>query len=132
MSGCNCHAKYTTPGTPPDDKVPPCNCHAKNKGGHPRFYALLEELAELHHRKNADYSEPGTALGNLLAAKRVGLTPFMGVMVRLQDKFARIENLVRKGGVGEVKTESLRDTLIDNAVYSLLAIVLLEEEGKTA
>ncbi len=112
------------------DPTPSQNATTQNRSGHPRFYALLEELADLHNRKNQDYSEPGQALGNLLAATRVGITPFLGVAVRLQDKFSRFENLVRKGGKGAVVDEKIDDTLRDMAVYSLLAIILWEEGAR--
>jgi hypothetical protein len=97
------------------------------RSGHPRFYALLEELADLHSRKNQDYSEPNQALGNLLASERIGLPPFTGVMIRMQDKFCRLENLTKKKGEAAVIDEKITDTLRDLAVYSLLAIVLWEE-----
>lgn len=95
--------------------------------GHPRFYKLLEEMADLHDRKNHDYSKEEDPLSNLRACKAIGLTPFMGVMVRLQDKWARLITFVKKGQL-KVKDESVKDTLMDNAVYSLLGIILLEEE----
>jgi hypothetical protein len=113
------------------DPPRPQNATTQKRSGHPRFYALLEELADLHNRKNQDYSEPGQALGNLLAATRVGLTPFLGVAVRLQDKFSRFENLIRKGGHGAVVDEKIDDTLRDMAIYSLLAIILWEEAAKS-
>ncbi len=34
----------------------------KKYRGHPRFYELLEELKELHGRKNADYSKEEDSL----------------------------------------------------------------------
>lgn len=99
----------------------------KERHGHPKFYELLEQMADLHDRKNHDYSKEEDPLSNLRACKAIGLTPFMGVMVRLQDKWARLITFVKKGQL-KVKDESIKDTLMDNAVYSLLGIILLEEE----
>lgn len=99
----------------------------KDYHGHPRFYEILKEIAELHDRKNHDYSKQDDPLSNLRACTQLGLTPFMGVMVRLQDKWARLVNFVKKGQL-KVKDESVKDTLMDNAVYSILAIILLEED----
>ncbi|MBW2135765.1 MAG: DUF1599 domain-containing protein [Deltaproteobacteria bacterium] len=95
--------------------------------GHPLFYDLLEKMADLHARKNANYADPTDPLSNLRRCERLGISPFMGVLVRLQDKWSRIENLAR--GVPDRVGESLEDTLMDNAVYSLLAIILLREMG---
>jgi hypothetical protein len=94
--------------------------------GHPLFYDLLEEMADLHARKNANYADQKEPLSNLRRCKALGISPLMGVLVRLQDKWSRIENLAR--GVPDLVGESLEDTLMDNAVYSLLAIILLREE----
>src|SRR3990167_4121170 len=103
----------------------------ENKRGSPRFYELLEEIADLHNRKNANYAEDDDPLSNLrLCDKYFNVDPFLGVMVRLSDKWSRISQL-SKGKQDEVG-ESIKDTLMDNAIYSLLAIVLWEEKQKTS
>lgn len=103
--------------------------HTKKRYGHPRFYEMLEAMAELHSRKNHDYAGTSDPLKNLRACKRLELDPFMGVMVRLQDKWSRLEEFVKSGTL-MVKNESVKDTLMDNAVYSILAIILYEEQEK--
>ena len=97
--------------------------------GHPRFYEILEQMKELHSRKNHDYAGTSDPLKNLRACERLELKPFMGVMVRLQDKWSRLEEFVKSGSL-MVKNESVIDTLLDNAVYSVLAIILYEEQHK--
>lgn len=97
--------------------------------GHPRFYEILEQMKELHSRKNHDYAGTSDPLKNLRACERLKLKPFMGVMVRLQDKWSRLEEFVKSGTL-MVKNESVIDTLMDNAVYSVLAIILYEEQQK--
>jgi len=99
--------------------------------GHPGFYLLLLEMAELHSRKNHDYSGEGDPLKNLRAPERIGVNAFTGVMVRLQDKWSRLEQFMRSGKF-LVKGEGVIDTLIDNAVYSLLAILLYKEMANKA
>lgn len=99
------------------------------KFGHPGFYELLDQMAELHSRKNHDYAGTSDPLKNLRACERLNLKPFMGVMVRLQDKWSRLEEFVKSGQL-MVKNESVIDTLMDNAVYSLLAILLYKEQQK--
>ena len=97
--------------------------------GHPRFYEILKEMAELHSRKNHDYAGTSDPLKNLRACERLELDPFMGVMVRLQDKWSRLEEFVKSEKL-MVKGEGVKDTLMDNAVYSILAVILYEEQKK--
>lgn len=101
----------------------------KKRRGHPRFYLLLEELANLHSSKNHDYATDENPLRNLKSCEKMGIPAWKGVMVRLTDKWDRISNFVLKGKL-EVSNETVLDTLMDNAVYSLLAIILLEETAE--
>lgn len=114
-----------------------CNCHPASavrispRKGHPRFHELLEAAAELHAAKSQDYGAgPDDPLGNLRAAERLGVSPFMGVMIRMQDKMARLEALVKNGSPAVV-SESMTDTLRDLAAYSYLAIILWEESKRS-
>ena len=88
--------------------------------GHPRFYELLKVMAEMHSNKSHDYASRQDPLYNL---RQFG---WKGVVVRLGDKFCRLKGFVEKGEL-KVKDESIIDTFLDNAIYSLLAIVLYEE-----
>ena len=92
--------------------------------GSTRFYALLEEIAELHSRKNHDYAATTDPLSNLRMAETFGVPAWKGVLIRMSDKWSRITQLVSGK---QPKNESLKDSLLDLAVYSLLTIVLLEE-----
>ena len=94
--------------------------------GHLGFYKLLADMAKLHSRKNHDYAGKGNPLRNFYKCKEQGIEPWRGVMVRLSDKWSRLESFCQQGTL-EVKGESIVDTLMDNAVYSLLAILLFEE-----
>jgi hypothetical protein len=92
--------------------------------GDPRFYDLLEEIAELHSRKSHDYTPAGDPLANFKRSERFGVPAWKSALVRMGDKWARIEQL----SVGKAaQNESLRDSLVDNAVYSLLAVLLVED-----
>lgn len=93
----------------------------------PAFVALVDEILKLHESKNSDYAKDSDPLSNLRRCQAFGIEPFKGVLVRLTDKWSRIEELA---GGKTPKHESLRDSLIDNAVYSLLAVLLLDEQAK--
>jgi len=97
--------------------------------GHPRFYELLQEMADLHSRKNHDYSGNENPLKNLRECEEIGVPAWKGILVRLIDKWGRLKTYARTGTF-EVKDESVKDTLMDNAVYSLLCIIILEETKK--
>ncbi len=109
--------------------TPKNNTAGETKYGHPRFYEMLEAMADLHSQKNHDYAGTSDPLKNLRACERLELKPFIGVIVRLQDKWSRLEEFVKSGKL-MVKGESVIDTLLDNAVYSVLAIILYEEQQK--
>ena len=109
--------------------------------GHPKFYELLEAEAELHSRKNSDYAADDDPLSNLRMCEQIILVcpkckhhfkmpAWIGVIVRLMDKWSRIIQLIPKVLSGEgpaVKGESIKDSLTDNSVYSKLDIVVLDE-----
>lgn len=97
-----------------------------DRHGDPRFYKLLDEIAELHSRKNHDYARTEDPLSNFRMSEGLGVPAWKGVLVRMSDKWSRIQQL---SSGKEPKNESLRDSLIDNAVYSLICVLLLEEQG---
>lgn len=90
----------------------------------PAFVELIEEIKRLHETKNEDYAADADPLSNLRQCESMGVPAFKGVLVRLTDKWSRIQRLANGRTPNH---ESLRDSLVDNAVYSLLAVLLLDE-----
>jgi hypothetical protein len=86
-----------------------------------KFHDLLKEIGDLHDRKQADY---GTDASPLEASADFGIQPWIGAMVRANDKMRRIQKAA-KGY--QLVNEGLRDLFMDLAVYSLIALVLLEK-----
>lgn len=100
---------------------------AELKEGSRRYKALLDEALDLHLRKNVGYSADNPdAFANFRLAEGMGITPVQGVLVRLGDKFARVQSLSRNPANDRV-SESMRDTLMDLSAYALIAICLMEE-----
>lgn len=97
------------------------------QSGHPRFYALLSEIAELHAAKNHDYAGDADPLRNLRMCEAAGIEAWKGVVVRLTDKLSRLQGFAKSGEL-RVKDESVIDTFKDMAVYSLLGLILYEEK----
>ena len=96
--------------------------------GHPEFYKILEELKELHDRKNSDYADTNP-LGNLEMCELGGLPGWKGVIVRLTDKMARLLTFMKKEEY-KVKDESVEDTFRDMAVYAIIGLILYRESKK--
>jgi hypothetical protein len=96
--------------------------------GHPLFFELLVEMARIHGIKNRDYGG-GNPLGNFMQCTQMDLAPVIGIMVRMGDKWSRINSLIKQGGEHHVKDETLIDTLIDLANYSILAAVMFKLYG---
>ncbi len=95
-----------------------------------RYQELLKEILDLHIRKNAGYSgDSGDPWFNFRQSLLFNITPFKGCLVRMTDKFSRISSLVKNPDNDKVG-EAITDTLMDMAVYSLIAICLYEEENQ--
>lgn len=96
--------------------------------GHPEFYKIIDELKDLHSRKNQDYANEDP-LSNLKMCERGGLPGWKGVIVRLTDKISRLLSFMSRESYA-VKDESVEDTLRDTAVYAILALILYRERNK--
>ena len=98
--------------------------HEQQPGSLP-FLELLEELRTLHLSKSQDYGSESDPLANIRqGAEFVGIEAWRGCMVRVADKVQRLKTYCR---TGRLVHEGVRDTLLDLAAYSLLAIVLFDE-----
>ena len=78
---------------------------------------VQDEAAKLFEKKNRDYGDAFANYGPI------------GVIVRMGDKINRLSS-VTNNGINLVKTESIRDTLIDLHNYSAMAIMLMDEDKK--
>lgn len=85
----------------------------------PGFDHVLEEALNLHERKHQDYN------GKNAPWKEFGM---MGRFFDINRKFQRLKTLIYENRTAAVETETVRDTLMDLLVYSVMAILLLDEE----
>lgn len=112
-----------------DDRQTGDGLLASSNVGSAPFLDLLEEVRQLHLSKSADYGSESDPLANIRqGAEFVGIEAWRGCMVRVADKVQRLRTFCR---TGRLVHEGVRDTLLDLAAYSLLAIVLFDE-GKDA
>ena len=87
------------------------------------FDDALDELKMLHDAKNHDYATAENPYKNLEGVARIGIEPWRGIVIRLMDKFERVEQYCTNGELA-IKSEGMEDTFKDIAVYSTLAMIL--------
>jgi hypothetical protein len=95
--------------------------------GSARFHEILKGLGELHDQKQADYGRDNDPFANVRGSEEWGVDPWIGAMVRANDKVRRLQSFIANG---ELKNESVEDSLRDLAVYAIIALVLFEERSE--
>ena len=90
------------------------------------FDDALDELKMLHDAKNHDYATAENPYKNLEGVARIGIEPWRGIVIRLMDKFERVEQFCTNGELA-IKSEGMEDTFKDIAVYSTLAMILFRK-----
>lgn len=85
---------------------------------------LLDLMKETHDRKQADYGTDQEPFTNVLASQELGIHPVLAICIRMNDKVTRIKSFLKKG---ILQNESLDDSLIDIAVYAIIAVVIIQE-----
>lgn len=86
------------------------------------FAKIMNELIDIHHSKNHDYAG-GDYLSDLIASRRMGITPWKNALLRMQQKMSRMESFAKQNEL-LVAEEKIEDTLKDMAVYSILCLIL--------
>ena len=77
------------------------------------------DLTQLVERKNADYNRSFEK-----SVKKYGILSYC---IRVDDKLTRVNALIN--AAAKVNDESLRDTLIDIAGYTLLLLEMIDRDG---
>ena len=92
-----------------------------------RFYEILDVIKNLHDQKRHDYGANEDIFANFRLSELSGISAWQGSVVRMGDKYARKSNFIKKGEF-KFKEEGIKDTLMDMAIYSLITMILFEEE----
>ena len=95
------------------------------------FDDALDELKMLHDAKNHDYATAENPYKNLEGVERIGIEAWRGIVIRLMDKFERVEQYCTNGELA-IKSEGMEDTFKDIAVYSTLAMILFRKQQDDA
>jgi len=85
-----------------------------------RHQKLLNEIHGTYITKNAAYGDS--------FAKSIAKYGYIAALVRLNDKFERLENLILQDG--QENDERLRDTCLDAANYFLMLAMELEKKSE--
>ena len=99
------------------DVILPGEVRFPEVNGETRFRFITEEMTDLYSRKNTDYGDAFTQSldeDGLLVSK-----------IRIKDKLNRFSQLINNDAV--VDDESMRDTLIDLANYTVMTLMWLDE-----
>jgi hypothetical protein len=108
----------------------------EDRHGHPRFYEIIEELADLHSRKNYDYASGGDPLGNFKRVARIfsaypnldlGDPSVIALVYAMKQVDATLWLLNNKHGA---KVEGTSERLQDVAVYSMITMIMEEAKVK--
>lgn len=85
-----------------------------------KFSEYTNHLANILNQKNLAYGDS--------FSKSLDEDGLLVLKIRLGDKFNRVSSLIKKGEFKE-NDESLEDTLLDLAGYSILGLKYLKEHG---
>ena len=118
-----------------ENKCPICSAklpEGSQYHGHPGFYKILKEAAELHSKKNFQYATNNNPLGNFnrcgALASKILKPENKSLAICLAYMSKQVDGVFEM--VGENKTgtvEEIKDKLMDILVYAAIAMLLDEE-----
>ena len=91
------------------------------------FHAVLEQIGELHDRKQKDYGSNNDPYHNVRSTEAWGIPAHVGALMRLNDKVNRLQSYIQ---TGELHNEGAEDSMLDIAVYAIIALVLHREANE--
>ena len=100
-----------------DTEEGPKDYSHKPNGNEARFKKITKEMVELYSRKNTDY---GGSFDQSLDEDGLLVTK-----IRLKDKLNRFSQLISNDAL--VDNETMKDTLIDLANYTVMTLMWLDE-----
>jgi hypothetical protein len=106
------------------------------QAGHPMFYEIVEEIRDLHNRKNAQYATKDDPLGNFRRTGQIikkflkpGLDPTLASLLSFMSK--QVDGIYEMFAESKTQTcEEIEDKLLDTAIYSIIGIILVREAKK--
>lgn len=99
-----------------------CNCKKEPQSP---FEKVIAEIVALHDKKQSDYGRTEDPFANVRASEDFGVAPWLGAVIRANDKVRRLQKFARGG---TMVNESAEDSMLDAAVYFIIALCLFREE----
>lgn len=89
---------------------------------------VLFDLEQMHKAKSADYGSETDPFANIRnSAVAMGMEPWQGALVRINDKVHRL-NAAARGST--LANEGIEDSLLDLASYAIIGLVLYRESKR--
>jgi len=88
---------------------------------------LTNKANKLMQKKNSDYAYGNDPYANFRGSEMLGISPVMGILLRMQDKMMRIKTFDLTKNL-LVKGESVEDSIIDIINYAVLIAGFIEYE----
>jgi hypothetical protein len=90
------------------------------------FSEVLAEMQAMHDRKSQGYGSADDPYANVKASAELGVQPWVGALLRLNDHLTRIKQHLTRG---TLTLEDIRkNDLIDIATYGAIALALFDED----
>jgi len=90
------------------------------------FHNILDEMFKLFATKQLDYGPSNISMGQTLETEEERNWSLTALSIRMNDKLQRLMNLLKTKKTPN--NESIEDTLIDLANYSVMALIV--KKGK--
>lgn len=89
------------------------------------FMEAIDEIVAMHVKKSKDYGRDTDPFANVRASEDFGIAGWIGCAIRMNDKMRRLQ-IASQGK--ELANESIEDSFLDLAVYSIIGLCLLREQ----
>jgi len=90
-------------------------------------------MVEVSRRKREDYASSDDEFSNFRTTARFAgfESPWMSALLNVQQKLERIRSLRENGRIDAPNFETVEDTLMDGAVYAMLAYAMFLQDKDT-
>lgn len=93
------------------------------------FEAALIPIVQTNRRKRADYALDGDPFSNFRGtAEFIGHPTWMSALFNCVQKLERVKSLAANGRLADTRNEAVEDTILDNAVYGVIAWAIFNSE----
>lgn len=94
------------------------------------FEKVLVGIIETNRRKRADYAADGEIFSNFYDTSHFAgfENAWLSALFNCQQKLSRISSLRSNGRLNDPANEAVGDTLLDHAVYAVIAYAIFQDE----